>query len=145
MPITACLECGDFATRGSRCPAHTRVQLRRRRRTTAYVYDDPRWVRLSKRRIAAHVREHGWVCPGLPELGHEPHLTTDLTLDHRVPVTLGGAPFDEANTQVLCRSVNTAKRWRDRENESKKESRRGGVGSKEKSSPLSKLQHDRLR
>ncbi|MGK2851878.1 MAG: HNH endonuclease [Candidatus Limnocylindrales bacterium] len=37
---------------------------------------------------------------------HEP-LT--LTVDHVVPLTAGGAPFDVANTAVLCRSCNSTK------------------------------------
>lgn len=57
--------------------------------------------------IARHVGEHGYVCPGDgPE--HPAHPTRDLTLDHVVALIDGGAPFDPANTRVLCRSRNSA-------------------------------------
>jgi len=32
------------------------------------------------------------------------------TVDHVVPLAAGGAPFDIANTAVLCRSCNSTKR-----------------------------------
>jgi 5-methylcytosine-specific restriction endonuclease McrA len=57
--------------------------------------------------IARHVGQHGYVCPGDgPE--HPAHPTRDLTLDHVVALIEGGAPFDPANTRVLCRSRNSA-------------------------------------
>ncbi len=57
--------------------------------------------------IARHVGQHGYVCPGDgPE--HPAHPTRDLTLDHVVALIDGGAPFDPANTRVLCRSRNSA-------------------------------------
>jgi hypothetical protein len=62
---------------------------------------------LSKRMIARHVGQHGYVCPGDgPE--HPAHPTRDLTLDHVTALIDGGAPFDPANTRVLCRSRNSA-------------------------------------
>jgi 5-methylcytosine-specific restriction endonuclease McrA len=50
--------------------------------------------------------EHGNWC-----LGHQrpAHLAADLTVDHVVPLAAGGAPFDIANTAVLCRSCNSTK------------------------------------
>ncbi len=57
--------------------------------------------------IARHVGQHGYVCPGDgPE--HPAHPTRDLTLDHVTALIDGGAPFDPANTRVLCRSRNSA-------------------------------------
>jgi len=57
--------------------------------------------------IARHVGQHGNVCPGDgPE--HPAHQTRDLTLDHVTALIDGGAPFDPANTRVLCRSRNSA-------------------------------------
>ncbi len=57
--------------------------------------------------IARHVGQYGYVCPGDgPE--HPAHPTRDLTLDHVVALIDGGAPFDPANTRVLCRSRNSA-------------------------------------
>jgi len=56
--------------------------------------------------IARHVGRYGYVCPGDgPE--HPAHPTRDLTLDHVLALIDGGAPFDPANTRVLCRSRNS--------------------------------------
>ena len=38
-----------------------------------------------------------------------PHHANDLTVDHVTPLAAGGAPFDIANTAVLCRSCNSTK------------------------------------
>ncbi|KAA3641923.1 MAG: HNH endonuclease, partial [Armatimonadetes bacterium] len=35
--------------------------------------------------------------------------TTDLTVDHIVPLEKGGAAYDPRNLQTLCRSCNSAK------------------------------------
>jgi hypothetical protein len=70
------------------------------------VHVDPRWTRLSRRMIARHVGQYGWVCPG-DGPDHPAHPTRDLTLDHVVAIVEGGAPFDSANTRVLCRSRNS--------------------------------------
>jgi hypothetical protein len=57
--------------------------------------------------IARHVGQYGHQCPGDgPE--HPAHPTRDLTLDHVLALIDGGAPFDPANTRVLCRSRNSA-------------------------------------
>lgn len=50
------------------------------------------------------------VCPGLPEMGHEPHPVSGeggerLTGDHPVPLALGGS-FDQ-EPRVLCQGWNT--------------------------------------
>ena len=66
------------------------------------MHVDPRWTRLSRRMIARHVGQYGWVCPG-DGPDHPAHPTRDLTLDHVVAIVEGGAPFDSANTRVLCR------------------------------------------
>lgn len=57
--------------------------------------------------IVRHVGEFGWVCPG-DGLEHPAHPSRDLTLDHVVQLQEDGAPFDPANTRVLCRSRNSA-------------------------------------
>ena len=57
--------------------------------------------------IARHVGQHGYVCPG--DGSEQPaHPTRDLTLDHVLALIDGGAPFDPANTRMLCRSRNSA-------------------------------------
>jgi hypothetical protein len=50
--------------------------------------------------------EHGDWCPGH---GRPAHRAADLTVDHVVPLAAGGAPFEIANTSVLCRSCNSTK------------------------------------
>jgi hypothetical protein len=56
--------------------------------------------------IARHVGQFGWTCPG-DGSDHPGHATTDLTCDHVVALEDGGAPFDPANTRILCRSWNS--------------------------------------
>jgi hypothetical protein len=100
-----CTVCGVVTSgAGSRCSKHPRLSgIGANHR----VHADARWARLSKRMIARHVGQHGYVCPGDgPE--HPAHPTRDLTLDHVLALIDGGAPFDPANTRVLCRSRNSA-------------------------------------
>lgn len=76
--------CPNLAmTGGSRC-AHHRAQ-QRAKYTGA-------WPAISKAAIKAHVRVHGWQCPGWKR---RPHADRDLTVDHDVG--------------VLCRSCNSRK------------------------------------
>jgi 5-methylcytosine-specific restriction endonuclease McrA len=57
--------------------------------------------------VAHHVGHFGWVCPGDgPQ--HIAHPSRDLTCDHVIPLEDGGAPFDPANTRILCRSWNSS-------------------------------------
>ena len=100
-----CTVCGVVTSRSTgRCGEHPRLSGIG---ANHHVHADPRWTRLSKRMIARHVGQYGYVCPGDgPE--HAAHPTRDLTLDHVVALIDGGAPFDPANTRVLCRSRNSA-------------------------------------
>lgn len=100
-----CTVCGIVTSgAGSRCTKHPRLSGIG---ANHHVHADPRWARLSRRVIARHVGQHGWVCPGDgPE--HSSHPTRDLTTDHVLAIENGGAPFDLANTRVLCRSRNSA-------------------------------------
>ncbi len=96
-----CTVCGRLSA-GPRCSLHPRP-----RGKGSAVHSDPRWTRLSRRMIARHVGEFGWVCPGDgPE--HPAHPSRDLTTDHRLALEEGGAPFDPTNTRILCRSQNSA-------------------------------------
>ncbi len=100
-----CTVCGVVTSRpGSRCGKHASLSGVG---ANHHVHADPRWTRLSKRMIARHVGQYGYQCPGDgPE--HPAHPTRDLTLDHVLALINGGAPFDPANTRVLCRSRNSA-------------------------------------
>lgn len=37
------------------------------------------------------------------------HVAHDLTVDHHIPIELGGDPFDARNVGVLCRACNARK------------------------------------
>jgi 5-methylcytosine-specific restriction protein A len=87
---------------GSRCEPCNRGW---RKATRNPVYATREWMERSKRELAAWRRRYGDWCPGYRRPAHQ---TADLTLDHVVPLALGGAP--DGPTQVLCRSCNTRKR-----------------------------------
>ena len=99
-----CTVCGVVTSgTGSRCSKHPRLSgIGANHR----VHADPRWARLSKRVIARHVGQYGYICPGYQR---DAHAATDLTVDHVVPLAAGGAPFDIGNCAVLCRSCNSTK------------------------------------
>ena len=100
-----CTVCGVVTSRlEGRCGKHPRLSGMG---ANHHVHADPRWTRLSKRMIARHVGQYGYQCPG-DGSKHPAHPTRDLTLDHVLALVDGGAPFDPANTRVLCRSRNSA-------------------------------------
>jgi hypothetical protein len=102
--VKLCTVCGAVTSnRDPRCSDHPRTSGIGANHA---IHTDPRWTALSQREIARHVGEHGWICPGDgPE--HPAHPSRDLTLDHVLALEDGGAPFDRANTRVLCRSWNS--------------------------------------
>lgn len=103
----ACLTCGKVQTHGSRCAECQDIwQAGQDRRHHNPVYDDAAWRALRAELLAEWVAANGWLCPGDEELGQKPHLTRDLTVDHRVPLAAGGALLDRANTRIRCRSCN---------------------------------------
>lgn len=88
--------------------ALVRRSVRSRAGANHAVHADPRWTALSRRLIARHVGEHGWVCPG-DGSEHPAHPSHDLTLDHAVAMVDGGAAFPpDEQLRVLCRSWNSA-------------------------------------
>jgi hypothetical protein len=90
---------------GSRCDRHGR---RRQSPGVQAAYDNPVYRRNRAALIAEHLRRHGEVCPGAPDLGHAPHpcRSGQLTADHHpVPRALGGSA-DRSNLRVLCRRRN---------------------------------------
>jgi 5-methylcytosine-specific restriction protein A len=102
--VNLCTVCGVVTSRaGSRCTEHARQSNRSRHNA---LYGTRAWQRLSARVLRAWRGEHGNWCPGY---GRPAHRASDLTVDHVVPLAAGGAPFDIANTAVLCRSCNSTK------------------------------------
>ena len=103
MPRHVCTVCGILTTRRGRCFTHARSGTRSVHNA---VYDTRAWRRLRARVLRAWRGEHGDWCPGHGRIGH---ATADLTVDHVVPLSAGGAPFEVANTHVLCRTCNSSK------------------------------------
>lgn len=99
--------CPEVAVRRGRCLEHARAADRKAQRKridetgtgTERGYNS-RWDRLSRRMI----RRQPW-CTWCGE-------TEDLTADHIVPLSRGGAS-SPANVQVLCRACNTRRRHQD--------------------------------
>ena len=99
-----CTVCGILTSRaGSRCTEHARKSNRSRHNA---LYSTRAWQHLSARVLRAWRGEHGNWCPGYQRPAH---AAADLTVDHVVPLAVGGAPFDICNTAVLCRSCNSSK------------------------------------
>jgi 5-methylcytosine-specific restriction endonuclease McrA len=97
-----CTVCGRVSD-GPRCHRHPKP-----RGSSSPIHSDPRWTRLSRRMIARHVGQFGWVCPGDgAEHPSHPVAPGQLTTDHVIPLEQGGAPFDPANTRVMCKSWNS--------------------------------------
>ena len=86
-----CLDCGTPTT-GTRCPTHQRERQRARNQRRTWYHGD--WERTSRAARAAHLAQHGPICPGHQRPPH-PVDPPDLQLDH----TTG---------QVLCRWCNVA-------------------------------------
>ena len=99
-----CTVCGVVTSRpGGRCAEHARASNRSRHNT---LYSTRAWQRLSARVLRAWRGQHGNWCPGYQRVAHP---ASDLTVDHLVPLAVGGAPLDIGNLAVLCRSCNSTK------------------------------------
>lgn len=102
-----CLDCSTPTPVASpRCPdceaAHPVAHNFGSRHNKAY--DTHQWRAFSKRKIAAHVRRHGWNCPGF---GVRPHPATDLTCNHKVRLADGGPALpDRDGADVYCNACN---------------------------------------
>jgi len=102
--VKLCTVCGVVTSRGgSRCTDHARQSNRSRHNA---LYSTRAWQRLSARVLRAWRGLHGNWCPGYQRPAHP---AADLTVDHVVPLAVGGAAFEIANTAVLCRSCNSTK------------------------------------
>ncbi|MFI1520636.1 HNH endonuclease [Kitasatospora cineracea] len=103
-----CLNCGALTRNPSRCdPCQATWQARQdqlRGSATQRGYDS-QWQRTARRAVAAHRQQYGDWCPGH---GVPAHPSSDLTADHVVPLSKGGASTAE-NTLVLCRGCNARK------------------------------------
>lgn len=96
--------CPELVDSG-RCAEHRRESDRHQRRTTPTKVT--RTYAERKRRAAAvraHVRKHGWNCPGDGQ--HQAHPCRDLTAHHVDAIAAGGRP--DGPLAVLCRSRNSA-------------------------------------
>lgn len=97
-----CLGCGDLIGAGSRCDACA-TAIGRRRHNPAY--DTAEYRRARNAAVARHVAVFGWVCLG--DGRHAGHPTRDLTADHPVPLSKGGAIVQEF--VICCRSANSGR------------------------------------
>lgn len=107
--VRSCATCGAlFTGNGSYCPIHAGTFRGFKNHPPNPVRRTNRWRTLAASLIVDHVADHGWTCPGLPPK-HAPHPSRDLTVDHIVPLSRGGDPFDRANLRILCRGQNLAR------------------------------------
>ncbi len=101
---TPCLVCNLPTLHGSRCPTHcTTCPTHRRRGPSPYAAAE--YQRNRRRLMTQHLEEHGWWCPGAPDLDHAPHPSRTLTVDHIVRVADGGT-HELGNLRVLCWAAN---------------------------------------
>jgi hypothetical protein len=96
--LTPCLECGK-PTAGSRCAEHPNPNDLARHRSS--------YTKTRQAFLDAWRARHGNWCPGAEDLDHQPHPSSDLTVDH-----IDGDAWNDypANWRVLCRQKNSAKR-----------------------------------
>jgi 5-methylcytosine-specific restriction endonuclease McrA len=53
------------------------------------------------------------LCKRICALCLKRHRKSELILDHRIPIALGGAEFDESNLQIICIACNREKNRQD--------------------------------
>lgn len=108
--------CHALVTAG-RCLAHIRQQrhvAETQRGTAQQRGYTAAWARYSKQWRATHPlcgqRQDGRLYAQHSRCVQQGRLTaTDLVVDHIVPMSQGGAQWDAANHQTLCRACNSAK------------------------------------
>ena len=97
MTLSACMICGEPSEQG-RCPAHRLKAAPKRMTPQRLTRSRAAWINLSRRLR----RMQDWCSvPGC--------TSTDLTVDHIVPLAKGGDPYALTNLQVLCRRHNAEK------------------------------------
>lgn len=101
MPSRICLRpgCAGVVTYRGYCQAHARDKERRTRRKGLHVYNTKRWKVLARRVLFEQP-----LCP----CGE---IATDV--DHIKPLAKGGAPYDRANLQGLCKACHGRKTKRE--------------------------------
>jgi 5-methylcytosine-specific restriction protein A len=109
MPRRPCLRCKVLTTNPSRCDrcaAEYQAQRDAQRGSASARGYTSTYRRTARAVISDHLTKHGARCPGWGVPGH---ASTDLTVDHVVPLSAGGT-HDRANLRVLCRACNSRKR-----------------------------------
>ena len=98
MPIRICLHpgCPNQATYRGRCPQHNRTRNTETHRNR-HIYNSKRWKMLRRRVLFEQP-----ICAICDK-----ELAVDV--DHIRPIADGGAPFERANCQGLCRSCHSTK------------------------------------
>lgn len=104
MAWRVCLDCGRLHRNPSRCDECTAKRSRDRGSATARGYGAD-WRRVRTTVLANWRALSGDWCPGYRVLGH---ASSDLTVDHIVPLAKGGT-HDVDNLAVLCRACNSRK------------------------------------
>ena len=84
MRTRPCISCDRLTKTGSRCPQHANAQGR----NSHPALQNPRME------------------TNLPEIGHPPHRTSDLVVDHIRPLLQGGTNHSD-NLRVICCTANT--------------------------------------
>ena len=92
--------CPVLLDKAGRCAKH-RIE------SPTYLERDHAERKRRKAAVDAWVAAHGYTCPG--DEAHGPHPSHDLTAEHTTPVEYGGIG---SRLTVLCRSANSARRYR---------------------------------
>ena len=94
MPSRICAtpKCPEPATYRGRCQKHAR-QREQQTHSDRRIYKTKRWRILRRHRLTVDP-----LCP----CGA---IATEV--DHRVPISAGGAPYDPANTRSFCKSCHS--------------------------------------
>ena len=107
MSKKPCLDCG-VVTENSRCPAHEAQRQTNNPRVRLNANDrgySADWQRI---RLGILARD-SWICQ---RCGKRMAHDANATVDHVVPLSLGGARLDPTNLVACCRRCNSAKKDR---------------------------------
>lgn len=109
MPQRPCLVCGRLTRNPSRCDVHQAEYMAARNARRGSANARGYTAEYRKRAayvLAQHRATHGEHCPGYRVPAH---VSSDLTVDHIVPLAKGGT-HELSNLSVLCRACNARKR-----------------------------------